>query len=259
MQGAVALSSEPSPTAAQARARRDGRSGVLHGNPIDTLRLVATPEGCEIPLRLAGPLCRARAWLLDALIRVVILALAVQGLAFFGEFGGGLILVAMFAIEWLYPVLFEVYGAGATPGKRMSGLVVLHDDGTPVGWPASVVRNTVRFVDFLPAFYATAFVAMLLDPASRRLGDLAAGTVVVYSAAPRKPEPLALAAGQPPPPGLEAAEQRALIEYARRADRLTPERAEELALLAEPLSAGLDGPAARKRLLSHAAYLLGRG
>jgi uncharacterized RDD family membrane protein YckC len=238
---------------------REAGSGPLHGNSIDTLRLVATPEGCEIPLRLAGPLCRARAWLLDALIRVVIFGLALQALAFFGDFGSGLALATLFAIEWLYPVLFEVHAGGATPGKRMSGLVVLHDDGTPVGWPASVVRNTVRFVDFLPAFYATAFVAMLLDPASRRLGDLAAGTVVVYSVPARTPAALAPVAGQAPPPGLEPAEQRAIVEYARRAERLTPERAEELARLAAPLTAGLDGPAARKRLLAHAAFLLGRG
>lgn len=259
MRGAVALTPSPAPAGGEGSFVREAGSGPPYGSPIDTLRLVATPEGCEIPLRLAGPLCRARAWLLDALIRIVILGLAVQGLAFLGEFGGGLVLVAMFAIEWLYPVLFEVYGGGATPGKRMSGLVVLHDDGTPVGWPASVVRNTVRFVDFLPAFYATAFVAMLIDPSSRRLGDLAAGTVVVYSGPGRTPAALPPAAGQAPPPGLEAAEQRAIIEYARRADRLTPERAEELALLAEPLTAGLDGPAARRRLLAHAAFLLGRG
>jgi uncharacterized RDD family membrane protein YckC len=219
---------------------------------------VATPEGCEIPLRLAGPLCRARAWLLDALIRVLLFSLMGQALAFFGGFGTGLMLVSLFAIEWLYPILFEIYGAGATPGKRMSGLAVLHDDGTPVGWSASVVRNTLRFVDFLPAFYAIGFVAMLLDGDSRRLGDLAAGTVVVYRRPVPAPDALSAAIAQPPPVSLDSSEQRAIVEYARRAGRLTPERAEELALLAEPLTAGLGGPAAHRRLLAHAAFLLGR-
>lgn len=227
--------------------------------PIDTLRLVATPEGCEIPLRLAGPMCRARAWLLDALIRMVVFGLAGQGLAFLGQLGTGLMLVAMFAIEWLYPVLFEVYAGGATPGKRMSGLVVLHDDGTPVGWTASVVRNTVRFVDFLPAFNAVGFIAMLLDPASRRLGDLAAGTVVAYTRAVVPAVAVSAAIPEPLPLGLDDTEQRAIVEYARRAERLTAERAQELALLAEPLTAGLDGPQARRRLLAHGAFLLGRG
>jgi uncharacterized RDD family membrane protein YckC len=230
----------------------------IPGTCIDTLLLVATPEGCEIPLRLAGPLCRARAWLLDALIRFLIVSLVVQGLAFLGGLGAGLMLVSLFAVAWLYPILFEVYGGGATPGKRMSGLVVLHDDGTPVGWSASVVRNTVRFVDFLPLFYAVGFVAMLLDAGHRRLGDMAAGTVVAYIRPVRPPAAVAPVVGEAPAVSLDIAEQRAIIEYARRADRLTPERAEELALLAGPLTAGLGGTAARKRLLSYGAFLLGR-
>jgi uncharacterized RDD family membrane protein YckC len=235
-----------------------GAGVPLHERQIDTLSLVATPEGCEIPLRLAGPLCRARAWLLDALIRILIMSAVAQGLAFLGGFGSGLILVSVFVIEWFYPVLFEVYAAGATPGKRMSGLVVLHDDGTPVGWAASVVRNTLRFVDFLPALYAVGFVAMMFDHGNRRLGDLAAGTVVAYVRPPLSPAAIEQEAGQAPPVGLDGAEQRAIIEYARRSERLTAERAEELALLAAPLTRGLSGPEARQRLLAHAAFLLGR-
>lgn len=236
----------------------EGAAPPLPTTPIDTLRQVATPEGCEVPLRLAGPLCRARAWLLDALIRLLMIGLLTQALALFGGLGMGLILLSAFAIEWLYPILFEVYGDGATPGKRMSGLVVLHDDGTPVGWAAAVARNTLRFVDFLPGLYAVGFVTMLLNSGNQRLGDLVAGTVVAYRYEPAAAPVLKVVGARPPRVALDSAEQRAVIEYAQRAERLTAERAEELALIAAPLTAGLAGAAAQRKLLETAAHLLGQ-
>lgn len=227
---------------------------------LDTVRELATPEGCVIPLRLAGAVSRSRAWLIDAGVRLVAFMLLAESLSLLGEFGAGLLLVCAFALEWLYPVAFEVWNGGATPGKRMCGMVVLHDDGTPVGLAASLTRNTLRFVDFLPLLYGVGFVAMLANRDAKRLGDLVAGTVVAYQGVAEKEAPAAAAAGRALAPrvALDAAEQQAIIEYAQRVGRLTPERGEELALIAAPLSGTRDGREARRRLLAIADFLLGR-
>jgi len=146
---------------------------------LDTARAVETPEGVTIDLRVAGPVPRALAFAIDFGIRALVyLGLAV-GLATLGRFGTGVLLIAFFGLEWFYPVLFEVYGQGATPGKRMLGLRVVHDDGVPVGWSGAMIRNLLRAVDFLPFFYGCGLVSMLLTRDFKRLGDLAARTVVV--------------------------------------------------------------------------------
>jgi uncharacterized RDD family membrane protein YckC len=227
--------------------------------PLDTVRRVATPEGCELNLRIAGPTIRARAWLLDFVIRVVIFFAVLMIVAKFGRLGSGLALLIAFILEWLYPVIFEVYWRGATPGKKLSNLLVLHDDGTPIGWGASFARNTLRFVDFLPFGYACGLLTMWLNEDSKRLGDLLAGTVVVY----RSDTPLPVIKdhfyeAEVPPFPLTLAEQRALLEYRQRAATLTDARADELAELALPLTEGMRPDAAKARLFRIANALLGR-
>ncbi|MBL8470206.1 MAG: RDD family protein [Rhodocyclaceae bacterium] len=223
---------------------------------LDTLRLVETPEGCRLSLRLAGPLSRARAWFLDLLLRIVILMLVGQVLGFLGKFGAGIMTVIAFALEWLYPVLFEVLWDGATPGKRMLGMAVLHDDGTAVGWGASFVRNTLRAVDFLPFLYGVGLSSTLLSKDGKRLGDLAAGTVVVWRPAEStKPPAVAQVSPEPPPLRLTQDEQRVILEFAARARTLTDERAQELADLVKPLLG--DAPDSVRKLLAVAAWLQG--
>jgi uncharacterized RDD family membrane protein YckC len=229
--------------------------------PLDTIRRVATPEGCEIFLRVAGPVTRAQAWFYDFLLRLVgWFALALLA-GYSGRLGVGVLAVGGFLLEWFYPILFEVHWQGQTPGKRACGLAVLHDDGRPVGWGAAFIRNTLRFVDFLPFLYATGFIATLLNDGGKRLGDLAAGTLVVHTdrgAAGPAASPDAVAGAEPPPFPLLVVEQQALIEYSRRLGQLTEERAAELAETAVPLAAGLPPAAARARLLRIANFLLGR-
>jgi uncharacterized RDD family membrane protein YckC len=227
--------------------------------PLDTLRLTDTPEGCELSLRLAGPVARARAFLIDALLRFAVFLVAVAALGHLGHLGAGLAALVYFALAWLYPVLFEALNQGATPGKRLCRLAVLRDDGRPVGWDAAFVRNALRFVDGLPVGYATGLATMGLNAEAKRLGDLLAGTVVVHRPAPPEPVALADSEGEEPLPfPLTAGEQRALLEYRRRAGGLTPERAEELAELARPLTAGLSPAQGRARLFRIADFLLGR-
>ncbi len=226
---------------------------------LDTTRRVATPEGIELTLHLAGPVARAMAWAIDLVIRVVIVWIIAFAALQFGRAGWGVVLLAAFFVEWLLPAWLEAAWRGQTPGKRAMGLAVLNDDGTPLRWPAALTRNLVRAVDFLPVLYGTGLVAMLLNRDFKRLGDLAAGTVVVYR--PEKLEQLREIPAAPPvapPIALALAEQRAVLALAERSATFTPERLEELAALPTPLVRGLDGPRAVARLLGIANHIAGR-
>ena len=226
---------------------------------LDTTRRVATPEGIELTLRLAGPVPRALAWSVDLALRVIVVLVVMMVASQLGRAGWGVVLLTAFFVEWILPAVFEAQMGGQTPGKRFFGIAVLNDDGTPLRWPGALTRNLLRAVDFLPFFYAFGLVAMLLNRDFKRLGDLAAGTVVVYLStekeAQRKiPEAPPLA----PPVPLDLDEQRAVLDLAERAAGLTRERVEELATLPTPLVGSLDGERAAARLLGMANYLAGR-
>jgi uncharacterized RDD family membrane protein YckC len=226
---------------------------------LDTTRKVATPEGIELTLRLAGPVPRAMAWAIDLAIRAGIVLAVMMGALQFGRAGWGVVLLTLFVVEWLLPAWFEAAWRGQTPGKRAMRLAVLNDDGTPVRWPGALTRNLLRAVDFLPFLYGAGLVAMLLGPDFKRLGDLAAGTVVVYlpeKAAAKKDIPAAPAIA--PPVALNLEEQRAVLDLAERSPSLTPERIEELAELPAPLVGTLGGERAAQRLLGMANYIAGR-
>ena len=223
---------------------------------LDTTRPVPTPEGIELTLRLAGPIPRAAAWLTDFLLRLGVLLFAAWLLALLGVFGWGLMLILAFLLEWLALAAFEACAQGATPGKRALGLQVLHDDGTPVRWPAALVRNLLRAVDFLPAAYGFGLATMLVNRDFQRLGDIAAGTVVVYRAASEHAPAIPAAAPVPPARALTIEEQRTVLDFAERSPVLTPERAQEIALLAATLT-GAPGRE-HERLLEIANHLSGR-
>jgi len=225
---------------------------------LDTAREVPTPEGIELSLRLAGSVSRALAWLIDLLVRLVAFGAMTVVVAVLGKLGGALLLLVWFALEWLYPTAFEVWAGGATPGKKALGLAVLHDDGTPVRVSASLTRNLLRAIDFFPVFYGVGLLSMLLTRDFKRLGDIAAGTVVVYREPATRHAAVPEAPPLPPPVPLTLDEQRTVLDFATRASSLTQERAEELALLAPRLTGTADGALARARLLSIASFLIGR-
>jgi len=223
---------------------------------VDTLRTIETPEGVELTLRVAGPVPRAMAWVVDGFLRACGYVLVGFGLAFLGDTGTGLFLIVLFLGEWLYPVGFEVYNKGETPGKLLFGLAVVHDDGTPVGWNASLLRNLLRVADFLPFAYLLGILSMLISRDFKRLGDLAAGTVVTYRRGIFRAQQLPAAAPVPAPVPLRLDEQRAIIDFAARSEEWTQERVEELAELLTDLS-GAEGEAGAKRLYGLARWLQG--
>jgi uncharacterized RDD family membrane protein YckC len=226
---------------------------------LDTTRRVATPEGIELTLRLAGPVPRALAWSVDLALRTAIVLVVMTLASQLGRAGWGVVLLAAFFVEWLLPAWFEAQMRGQTPGKRLFGIAVLNDDGTPLRWPGALTRNLLRAVDFLPFMYAFGLVTMLLNRDFKRLGDLAAGTVVVYqSSAVDSSRKIPEAPPVAPPVELDLDEQRAVLELAERSSGLTRERVEELAALPTPLVGRLDGAHAAARLLGMANYLAGR-
>ena len=220
---------------------------------LDTIRAYETPEGVELDLRLAGPLVRACAWAIDAGIRGVLYLAIGYLFSIFGGVGLSLMLISFFLLEWFYPVVFELR-SGQTPGKKALGIQVVNDNGTPVNWSASVLRNLLRSVDFLPLLYCFGVISMLINSEFRRLGDLAAGTVVTYrdksGDRPVLPEADALA----PPQGLDVDEQLLLLLFAERSGTLSGERRIELANLLGELT-GRQGEAAVKGLWGNARWL----
>ena len=155
---------------------------------------IPTPEGVELQLVLAGLGSRLVATIVDVLIKgAVLLALWLIGDAAGGSEAGGFLfaalVVASFLVWFGYDVAFETLASGRTPGKRAAGLRVVRLGGEPVGFLASAVRNLLRLVDGLPGIYAVGAASVLFSRRNQRLGDLAAGTLVVRER--RAPPPLA--------------------------------------------------------------------
>ena len=169
---------------------------------------IATPEGVDLQLTLAGVGSRFTSALVDLAIQLaLVLAFAFLffvGLDGFGAggLGGAVFAVLSFLLFAGYDILFEVFASGRTPGKRLNGLRVVRADGSPVTFLTSAVRNVIRLIDILPTFYLVGIVSILVTARNQRLGDLAAGTLVVrerLGAAARdwRPDALAAPAGEP--------------------------------------------------------------
>jgi uncharacterized RDD family membrane protein YckC len=211
-----------------------------------------TPEQVDVQYDLAGLGSRFLALALDLLIQSVItLALALvfglgaallavnlrdlagQASTILVVVGIALAVLLIFVLAWGYFIFFELIWNGQTPGKRMVGIRVLTSRGEPVTLLHSLVRNLVRLVDALPSAYMIGSIAILVTRRSQRLGDLAAGTIVVRERPAELPRPL------PPldpslmlPPQLASAftGQDVLLarDFLRRAPYILPARRSEL-------------------------------
>jgi len=203
---------------------------------LDTYQILETPESIDLELHIAGPVVRILAFTIDAAIRVAINVLAGMVFSIIDQVGAAIMLIFAFAIEWFYPVLFEVFNQGKTPGKKIMGVAVIHDDGTPIGWSSSIIRNLLRFVDLMPFGYITGLITMCCNDHFKRVGDFVAGTIVVYDTPtkniPTIPNDRPLAPSFP----LSLDDQRAILSYAERLHNLTPERQRELANHLSPVT-----------------------
>ncbi len=164
--------------------------------PEETLD-IQTPENVAFGYQVAGIGSRFIATLLDTIIitllQVIIVVVAAVIINLFDQAAladqlAPWIIAIFGAILSLfyggYYVFFEMLWNGQSPGKRWAGLRVIRTDGTPITLSEALIRNLVRIVDFLPAMYGIGIITMFIDKQSRRLGDLAAGTLVVHDRAP---------------------------------------------------------------------------
>lgn len=225
---------------------------------LDTRYRVEIPGGIHLEAQVVGPIPRSFAFLIDQVIQMI--AIAAMSFAAIplgvGGIGGGFFLIFLFVVEWLYPVLFELLMRGQTPGKKVLGIAVVNDDLSPVTLGTSLVRNLLRTVDFLPLFYLGGVITMLCNRRFQRLGDLAAGTLVISSTSANRAaavvdvEPLA------PSIQLSRTEQTTLVEFLQRSAQISQPRQQELASILEGITheKGEDGV---DRIRRYAAWYLG--
>lgn len=143
---------------------------------------ISTPEGVELDLVVAGLGSRFIAISIDTLIQCALLfgVWAVAGsISTKSGWAAAFATTGTFLVLWGYFTFFEGFNAGRTPGKMVAGLRTTSADGTALGFGASAVRNLVRFVDFLPFFYGVGMISIFATAHDQRLGDLAAGTLVL--------------------------------------------------------------------------------
>jgi uncharacterized RDD family membrane protein YckC len=156
-------------------------------------RLVLTPEHVEIRLQPAGLGSRFLAITIDVLLTMCISGIL---LTLFAQLphalGIPLWMSASFLVAWGYPIYFEAAHEGRSPGKRALRLRVVDGRGLPLTLGQCFVRNVVRVLDSAPAFYGLGGLSSLLDPHRRRLGDVAADTLVVAEGRSEDPDPAAV-------------------------------------------------------------------
>lgn len=161
---------------------------------------ILTPEHVEVTYELAGIGSRFIAILIDtllqlafyvALIAVILAAMPVSAASRYLAFLPTWILTVgtllFFTIYWGYFLYFEVRNNGQTPGKKVAGIRVILDTGHPLDFRGALLRNLIRAVDAFPGFYAIGVIAIFFSPQYRRLGDYAAGTLVVKTGS-KQPE-----------------------------------------------------------------------
>lgn len=161
---------------------------------LDDRITIATPEGVQLELQLAGLASRFIAGLTDLIIQVALilaLSLLTGGPTGAGHLNTVAFVIGAFLIWFLYPVAFEVLAAGRPPGKRLSHLRVVRDNGAPVDLPASAIRNLVRLLDGPLLAYLPTTISIAITAHNQRPGDIAAGTLVIRENPPTQPAPTA--------------------------------------------------------------------
>ncbi len=220
---------------------------------LDTVKYHETPEGVVLGLTVAGPVPRACAWLIDLFIKGGLCFILLILLSPLETIGTGLYLMLLFLLEWFYHVVFELR-TGATPGKKTMALRVINDNGTPPTFASAALRNLIRAADFFPFFYGFGLLSTLINKDFKRLGDLAAGTLVIHEEKKALARPLFNAAPKRPPADLRVNEQRTLLDFSERSPSLSRQRRIELADILSGLT-GKTGEAALEELHGYASWL----
>jgi uncharacterized RDD family membrane protein YckC len=212
---------------------------------------VRTPESIAFSYELAGIGSRFLAVAIDLLLQIGLLIALVWGAMLMGSHEAakiglthvaskfvmnvvaGIFIFIVFMIFFGYFIIFEAAWNGQTPGKRALGLRVVRDGGYPIDFTASLVRNLIRVGEMMFGFYAIAAIAALFSPENKRLGDMAAGTIVVREERMQSPASMLRDIREEPVYAATAyatGEERAIIKrFLERRDTLDPARRADLA------------------------------
>ena len=173
-------------------------------NPVRTSKTrslsIRTPEGIAFSLLLAGPVTRFLAWIIDVacITAVGLVAGSVLGVLGFlsPDVAQAVTVLVFFVAQIGYGIGAEWLWRGQTIGKRLLRLRVMDAQGLRLQFSQIVIRNLLRFVDFLPAFYLVGGLACLISRRAQRLGDFAANTIVVRNPLTMEPDLDQLFAGK---------------------------------------------------------------
>jgi uncharacterized RDD family membrane protein YckC len=234
-------------------------------------RTIATPEGVQLALPLAGIATRFMALLLDLLIAFGVAFILLMAAAVVASVAAAIIAASLLLVFYIgYHILFEVAGGGRTVGKRAAGLRVVMDGGAPIGLRASLIRNLMRLIEGLPLFYLPAIISALATRNNQRLGDIAAGTLVIREV--KAPRPQFIPMPPPIPPERYASwdvtaigdtESTAVRAFLDRRAQLDPGAraalAAQLAGRLRPLVAGVRPGLTDETFLEHLAAAKARG
>lgn len=208
--------------------------------PLDTTVRIITPERIVFDYPLAGPFRRFFAYLIDLflLIALILLGFIIALILALGTVSGlGPGLVAYFALQWGYFAFCEAVFNGRTLGKRALGVRVVSVDGVPITGAQAVLRTLVGSVDgIVPFAYLPCLACMCLTRRFQRLGDLAAGTMVVVEMRQRgvgvilvkEPQVEALLPWLPLRMAASQELARALSDYVKARERFSPSLREEI-------------------------------
>ncbi|HYL26421.1 MAG TPA: RDD family protein [Candidatus Nitrosotalea sp.] len=211
---------------------------------------VRTPESIAFSYELAGLGSRFLALMVDQAIQILTLVAIFGGLILAASritaanhgsppvadkvamsIAWATIILIVFIVLFGYFIIFEAAWNGQTPGKKLLGLRVVRDGGYPLDFGASLIRNLIRVGEWILGYYILAAISMVLSPENKRLGDLAAGTIVIRDA--RLAKPLDLRRRDEPAYASTAylsGEERAIVKrFLERRDALSRERRRELA------------------------------
>lgn len=230
--------------------------------PLESLHSITTPEGLQFDLHPAGPYTRALAYLLDFAIQfAAVLFLLVAANFSMVKIGSWLTILLLFLIQWFYFIFFESLLKGQTPGKIAMNIQVVHQDGSPLSFQAAFTRNILRAADMMFYLFIIGLVTITASKAYQRLGDWAAGTLVVHRPS-RGPKArflhFDLVTPEPFPIPLTTEESKALVAYCHRFILLPRTRADELAKpILEALFAGKTFPEPGLELLKYGAWQAG--
>ena len=201
---------------------------------------VQTPESIAFSHELAGLGSRFLALIVDMLIQIAIIGAILAGLLLISvhapsaqhantstKFEQSLVVAfyaaLVFVVFFGYFIVFEAFWNGQTPGKKLMGLRVVRDGGYAIDFGSAAVRNLIRVGEAFVGFYAVSAIVCLASPENKRLGDLAAGTVVVRDANVASLEALvAEAQAAPRSPMLTGQEHAVIGQFVARRNTLSP-------------------------------------